>query len=253
MVYKSLTEAPHNLKEGIDWLIAVKGDDAANNLMAIGTAVHKFLADKPVGFAEVPALENVKRISKEFLGKPELKDQWPVNFMLRKFNQPMDKNPNIFVKIFGDVEESDYKNVIQDKSVSAETIAKDIGDVVNCCEQFLEKVKIPDQYKSAYSSEATWDASCAKDPESCAIILVGIAPMLYAGLNSLMASCIAAFFRGLNSKAHRPTQQLLQALGCIEPECRAGISVPNIIMALGGMDKSVMTTIYDLSGFWAFY
>ncbi|GBE62553.1 hypothetical protein, conserved [Babesia ovata] len=253
MQFDSLTEAPRNLKEGIDWLMALRGTDAERNLTAMGAALYNFLADKPVGLMELPALENVKHLSKDFMWQKELKDQWPVNIMLRRFNNPMDKTQGKFSETTGFVEESDFENVIQTKGVKPKDIAKDLGNVVDACEKFLRSIKVPDHYISAYSREATWEASCSKDPEACAVVFVGIAPMLYAGLNALMATCIAAFFRGSNSTGYNNMREVLRALGYVEPECRAGISAPNAVMALGGVDKRVVTTIYDLSGFWAFY
>ncbi|CDR95427.1 hypothetical protein BBBOND_0205850 [Babesia bigemina] len=44
MVYTSLTEVPHNLKEGIDWLVALKGTYGENNLKTIVGAIQKFLS-----------------------------------------------------------------------------------------------------------------------------------------------------------------------------------------------------------------
>ncbi|GBE59318.1 hypothetical protein, conserved [Babesia ovata] len=221
----------------------------------MGEALYKFLADKPVGKKELPALEKVKSISKGFLEQPALNYIWPANELLRRFNKPLSKkHPGFFPRFFGVIFESDYENVIQTRGVKPETIAKKLGKVVNGCEQFLENVKLPDQYISAYSSGATWDSSCAKDPEACAVIFVGIAPMLYAGLRSLKNSCIAQGY------CHRSSgltpinlRDVVKAVGYKDPGCRASMSDSEILKALKGMSYKMFITLYDLSGFWAFY
>ncbi|GBE59234.1 hypothetical protein, conserved [Babesia ovata] len=129
MVYNSL-EAPHNLKEGVDWLMALKGDDSEKNLAALGAAVHKFLADKPVGKMEVPALESVKLITKEFLEQPELKNMWPASELLGRFNKPMNKNFVGSAKCFYNVDESDYTNVVKARRLTSKTIAEKLGKIV---------------------------------------------------------------------------------------------------------------------------
>ncbi|GBE61122.1 hypothetical protein, conserved [Babesia ovata] len=254
MVYNSLTEAPHNLKEGIDWLIALKGTDAAKNLAAIGDAIHKFLVDKPVGFTDVPAIENFKLISKEFMEKPALRVQPFVKLLLERFSKPLDENPGVIAKAFSLVPKSDYQNVVQTRGVKPEAIAKNLGKVVDGCEKFLEKMKISDHYNSAYSSGATWDASCAKDPEACAVVLVGIAPMLYTGLSSLRVACNeeALTYARLTNKSSS-LGEVLEAVGCKEPECRADMSTSGVTWALRGVNREILNIIYDLAGFWAFY
>ncbi|GBE60054.1 hypothetical protein, conserved [Babesia ovata] len=255
MAYNSLTEAPHNLKEGIDWLVALKGKDAEKSLAAMGDAIHKFLADKPVGKMNVPALEKVKLITKEFLEKPALNYIWPANELLRRFKGPLSKeHPGFFASCFGGTIESDYANVVQTKNLTAETIAKKLGKVVDGCEKFLENVKNPDEYKSSYSSEASWEASCAKDPEACAVVLVGIAPMLYAGLHSLLFACNDEALKYVRSYPIRSSlEEILRAVGYEGPECCAKISGPYVLKALKGVNSTVLSTIYDLAGFWAFY
>ncbi|GBE59770.1 hypothetical protein, conserved [Babesia ovata] len=254
MVYNSLTEVPRNLKEGIDWLVALRGTDAEKNLAAMGAALYKFLAEKPVGFTEVPALEKVKLISKEFLEKPALRNMWPARAMLRRFNDPMYKEQGLIAKWFGDLQKSDYENVIQTRGVKPETIAKNLVKAVAGCEQFLENVKIPDQYESAYNSEATWEASCAKDPEACAVVLVGVAPMLYAGLRSLKVASEGETRGGVPMALGMSSLgSVLIAVGYEETQWRAAMTASYVFKALKGVSHQVLTTLYDLSGFWAFY
>ncbi|GBE62102.1 hypothetical protein, conserved [Babesia ovata] len=253
MVYDSLTDAPHNLKECIDWLIALKGDDAENNFKAMGTAVHKFLEDKPVPSKHLPAIENFKHIFREFLRQQELKDLWYVEDMLEMINGPMNKKPEMFAKITGVVEESDYTNAVETRNAKPETIAKIIGDVLQATGKFLAHIKNPDHYNSAYSSNATWDASCENDPEACAVAFVGIALMLYAGLETLRDACVTAFFRCPPFLAYKRMQEVLNALGYVEPECRANMTISDVEWALSGVDNGLLNTLYNLASFWHLY
>ncbi|GBE60297.1 hypothetical protein, conserved [Babesia ovata] len=253
MVYNSLTEAPRNVKECIDWLIALKGKDGEKNLKALGDAIHKFLADKPVGFTELPALEKVKLISKEFLEQEGLKGQWSVSKLLGRFNKPMDKSKCTgFFKSQSVMYDSDLKNIIQTEDVDAEEIAGDLAHVVNGCEFFLQNVKVPDQYKSAYSSKATWESSCAQDPEACAVVFVGIAPMLYVGLHSLRRTSKIPFFWESSQDKER-VGEILKVVGFKAPECRDSLAPSDVREALRGVGPHILDFIYDLSGFWAFY
>ncbi|CDR94302.1 hypothetical protein BBBOND_0106110 [Babesia bigemina] len=253
MVYKSLTEAPHNLKEGIDWLMAVKGTDAEKNLKALGEAVHKFLADKPVGSMKVPTLEKIKSVSKEFLQKPRFKDLWYVKDMLDKFDGPMNKTRHMWLKRQTANYHSDYENIIQTAGITAKHMVENVNDVVDGFEKLLEKVKIPDQYKSAYTSEATWVASCGKRPQVCAVVFVGIAPMLYTGLRYVWDSARAAIRNGRNSSEEMGLKDVLKAVGYEEPGCNISISSSDIRSASNDVHPYILDKIYDIGGFWAFY
>ncbi|GBE60316.1 hypothetical protein, conserved [Babesia ovata] len=253
MVFNSLTEAPRNVKECIDWLIALRGTDAEKNLKALGTAVHTFLADKPVGKMQVPALEKIKKISKQFLKKPCLKKLRHVKVILGKFNKSLHKNPDKRFKRPFHFQPIDNENVIQTKGVTAIDIAENLADVVSGCEKFLRFIKNPDQYRSAYSSEATWEASCSKDPEACAVIFVGIAPMLYAGLLSLRKMSNGGVWGEPNTMEGKRARELLKTFGYKKAEGRAGMRYSDITDALEDTTTRMLDTMYDLCGFWAFY
>ncbi|CDR95430.1 hypothetical protein BBBOND_0205880 [Babesia bigemina] len=253
MVYTSLTDAPHNFKEAADWLLALKGDDV-KNLKAIGEAVYKFLVDKPVGRINLPALEKVKRISKHFLEQRELRNYWFVEELLKRYNDLISKSPGAWAKYFRVVDESDYKNVVKSKGITAEDIAKNLDRIVNGTEILRDSIKIPDEYQSAYSSEATWESSCAKDPEACATVFVGIAPMLYAGVRSLHTASIAATLNLAPLTRHEyGLRKTMKALGYVEPECRTNMSGLDVGRALRGLYLRRVLTLCDLAGFWAFY
>ncbi|GBE61152.1 hypothetical protein, conserved [Babesia ovata] len=127
MVYTSLTEAPRNLRESIDWLMALRGADAEANLKALGAAVHHLLADKPVGFTDVPALENVKLITKEFLEQEELRDNPFVEDLLGIYTAPMNKSPEGLDSDSVAVEESDHENFIKVWGLTAKMVADNLG------------------------------------------------------------------------------------------------------------------------------
>ncbi|CDR95895.1 hypothetical protein BBBOND_0210480 [Babesia bigemina] len=253
MAYTSLTEAPHNLKEAVDWLVALKGTDAEKNLAALGEAVHKFLVKRPVGYTEIPALEAVKLITKEFLEKPRLQGLWYVKDMLEKFNGNMDKTHDVWLKRQTANYHSDYENIIQTAGIERTDMIKNVTDIVDAYEKLLEGVKIPSLYKSAYTSEATWDASCAKDPRECALVLVGIAPMLYAGLRSVWDSARTAIENGPESYAERALGDVLKAVGYDGHGCRGTVSSSAIRDSTGDVYPYVLDKVYDIAGFWAFY
>ncbi|GBE61713.1 hypothetical protein, conserved [Babesia ovata] len=234
MVFNSLTDIPRNPKEAVDWLVALKGADAEKNLAAMGKAVYDLLADKPVGFTDVTALWNVKFSTKKFLQKDEIKDMWPANELIGRYFAFMDKSPEALAKKVA-------------SGLTADSMVKNVSDVVDGCEMFLEKIKVPGQYKSAYSGEATWESSCAKNPEACAVVLVGIAPMLYVGLGSLWSASHAEM-----SKQSTGAGEVLKVLGFVEPQCRAD-SASSVLSGLRGVDLHILDTLYDLAGFWAFY
>ncbi|CDR94419.1 hypothetical protein BBBOND_0107280 [Babesia bigemina] len=251
MVYKSLTNVPRNFKEAIDWLVALKGTDSEKNLAAIGVALYYFLADMPVGYTNLPALEKVKLVSKKFLEKPELKNQPFVKALLDRFSNPMNKT-GLFARRSQTYTNSEYENVVQTRGAKCETLAKNFGKVVDATEKFLASITNPGEYKSAYSSEASWDDSCAKDPEACAVVFVGIAPMLYTGLHSLRIASKATTNKLLFDVKHT-LGDVMKAVGYKEPGLRASISGSDVLKALEGVDKRVLDIIYDFSGFWAFY
>ncbi|GBE61638.1 hypothetical protein, conserved [Babesia ovata] len=249
MAYNSLTEAPHDLKEGIDWLMALKGADAGKNLAAMGVAVHDLLADGPVASGVLPALESVRRISKEFVEQPELKDMWPTNELVEMFNRSINRKLGNNSTLLRGIDDNDKKD-IEARDFIAETIANDLGDVLQTTEKFLGDIKDPAHYMPAYSSEATWDASCAKDPEACAVVLVGIAPMLYAGVFTLWTVINGDFFIDETPVGVEDLGNVMKALGFVEPEYRTSQSRRNLLHALRGMHKTLLATMYDLSGFW---
>ncbi|CDR95179.1 hypothetical protein BBBOND_0203360 [Babesia bigemina] len=252
MVYTSLTEAPHNLKEGIDWLMAVKGDDAGHNLAAMGAAIHKFLVDKPVGYTEVAALEKVKRISKEFLQQEEVTKVPYVNKLLEKFDKPVNKNPDWIARTFT-LEACDYKNVVKTGGVEPKEISQDVADIVGACEKFLGNIKASDHYESAYSSEATWEASCSKKPEDCAAVFVGIAPMVNAGIRSLRFASHSEAYNWLPFIKTVNLRNVLKALGYDESDSRYKLGAKVVFKALQGVSYRMLQTLYELSGYWAFY
>ncbi|GBE61035.1 hypothetical protein, conserved [Babesia ovata] len=252
MVFHTLTRVPQNFKEGVDWLIALKGTDPKSTMRDLGVAIHRLLAFYPVGPTMLPTLEPIKRISQEFLEQPELKEQPFVKILLERFNKPLSRTPGKPIEHFTHSTEADYQNVVQTKGVTSRDVVSNVTQFVYGFEKFLETIKNPDSYNSAYSSKATWDRSCAENPKGCAVILVGIAPMLYAGVRSLLnASKGACELPAPN--AEERLGEVLRALGYAEPECRTEVGVLNVHIALDDFNNHLLTVLYDLAGYWAFY
>ncbi|CDR97955.1 hypothetical protein BBBOND_0404430 [Babesia bigemina] len=252
MVYKSLTEAPHNLKEGIDWLMAVKGTDGEKHLKAMAAAVHHLFSDISARFKKSSSFKEIKSITEGFLQKPEIKDDWLVKTLLRRFYTP-DSTENTGFRPYWHKHYDEYGRVVRVKGTKPEFIEECLSNVMDGFEKLLDDIKNPDEYKSAYSSKATWEASCAKDPEACAMVLVGIAPMLYAGLQSLRTT--AEFKVGPFHKhtSRKNLGDVLRALGYVEPECRSGMNGSYIYETFRGLDKDLIHNTYDLAGFDIFY
>ncbi|CDR97767.1 hypothetical protein BBBOND_0402550 [Babesia bigemina] len=235
MVHKSLTDLPRNLKEGIDWLLAVKGDDGESNLKALGAAVYDFLAQQPLALTNVPSLENIKLISMGFMWNKELRDLWPANVMLGKFIHSADKKADELADTMG---------------TRPEKVAANIGTIVHGVEKFLDDIKHPAQYKSAYGHKATWDRSCAKNPEDCAAIFVGIAPMLYVGLESLRDASESASGAFLSDEiSTRRFRRVFKAMGYRKRRLRPNIGGPDFLKALSNVQKDVLSILDDVSGF----
>ncbi|GBE59574.1 Probable serine threonine- kinase kinX, putative [Babesia ovata] len=253
MVYDSLTDAPRDFREGIDWLVALKGTDAEKNLAALGAAAYRFLSEKPDDSNQLPAYKKVELITKEFLEQEGLKNRRPIKLMLSRFNTPRDEKPDSIAPFFGDFDgrvDGEYAN---EWRITAENIAARLTKSVNACEKFLKDIQVPGKYKSAYSSEATWSGSCSKKPEECAAVFVGIAPMLYTGLVSLWEATDADTFEWLPSRAQKDLEALLKALRYAKPECRSKMRRSDVVKALSGVGIDVLDTLHLFADFWAIY
>ncbi|GBE59261.1 hypothetical protein, conserved [Babesia ovata] len=234
MVYSSLAEAPRNLKEAIDWLMAVKGTDAEVNLKAVGAAVYNFLADKSFGKVEIPDLEKVRLISKKFMEKPDIKDHWFVQKLLEKLNEPTHKT---------------QKTANALRCIS-KTMLKNLARGAYALEAFLNDIKHPDLYISAYSPEATWGKSCAKNPEDCIVVFVGMVPMLWSGIHYMLSTCKDANMRRPPSLEDKHMREVLRAVGYSYPQWRPDIRGSDFVKALGCASKNVKVAPYGLSGYW---
>ncbi|CDR96177.1 Probable serine/threonine-protein kinase kinX [Babesia bigemina] len=250
MVFNSLTELPRNFREGIDWLVALKGSDAEKNLAAISDAVLNFLRDNSVCYDDIPAFQKLKLITKEFLEQEGLKDRRAVKMILDRFNTPTHKKRDFFSTFSHPIDEDDDDNGIKTWGITAENIVERIAKSVKGCDKFLAEVKIPGKYMSAYSSGATWSNSCTQKPADCAAVFVGITPMLYAGLMSLWDATDADDFRLFPSKAKKNLGDLLNALRYAKPECSSSLSRSDVVNALSGIGIEELDTLMELADFW---
>ncbi|CDR94099.1 hypothetical protein BBBOND_0104080 [Babesia bigemina] len=251
-VYKSLIYVPRNFKEAVDWLIAVRGDDGMKNLKALGAALYDFYAHMSGRFTEVSDLDKVIRVSREFLEQEKLKKRRSVKRILIKLNDRLRKTPDQLAKDTGSADDTENEKYLQKKGLTADTIAEKLCCVVDACAEFLGRIKNRSHYKSAYSPQATWDASFSAHPETGVVIFVGIAPMLCASISSLNAAVFAAMLRFPPFIAYKRMQELIQALGYVEPECRAGMTASYVGDALEGFEETIIF-LYELAGFWIFY
>ncbi|CDR93817.1 hypothetical protein BBBOND_0101460 [Babesia bigemina] len=187
----------------------------------------------------------------KFLDQPELANQWFVGGLVKRCNDLINKSPGGLAKYFRVVDESD-ENVVKGKGITAGAIVENLDKVVHGTEIFLDDIKSPGEYESAYSPEAAWSKSCTQKPEDCAAVFVGIAPMLRASISSLNAAVFAAKLRLPPFIACKRMQQLTQALGYVEPQRRAGMSGFDVPKALRGLYLRTLITLCDFTGFWAF-
>ncbi|GBE60776.1 hypothetical protein, conserved [Babesia ovata] len=232
MVFHSLTDIPRNLKEGIDWLMAIKGTDSID---ALGAAVHKFLSGKSAGLTTVPTLENIKLISMGFMWRKELRDLWPASHLLGKFI---------------DTVENKSGNLAITMGSNPDAVAQKLGKVADGCAKFLGDIKHPEQYKSAYCSKSTWAKSCSKNPEDCAAIFVGIAPMLFVGLESLRdASKGESCLFGSDDVTKHRLRTVLKAMGYRKRRLRPNMGGYDVRKALSNVQKDVLSILDDISGF----
>ncbi|CDR94347.1 hypothetical protein BBBOND_0106560 [Babesia bigemina] len=183
VVYNSLIYVPRNFKEAIDWLIAVRGDDAEGNLAALGAAIYDLYVHMSGRSTEWSNLDKAIRFSIDFLEQEKLKKHLYVKMILFLLDERLRVTPNILTTTV--VSEDDTKN--------------------------------ENHYKSAYSPQATWDPLFSAHPKTSALML-----------------------------------ELIQALGYVEPECRAGMTASYVGDALEGFEETIIF-LYELAGFWAFY
>ncbi|CDR95158.1 hypothetical protein BBBOND_0203150 [Babesia bigemina] len=245
MVYESLIDVPHNVKEGIDWLVALKGDDGDEHLAALGEAIHKYLSynfkNNPELAKKLPSLEHVKLISMGFMWNKELRGLWPAKDVLGNFVKAMDKKPSYFVNAMGS---------------NPAKITKNLTKFFGGCEKFLDEIKHPATYESAYSSKATWDASCSEIPEACAAVFVGIAPMLYLGLESMRdasASQSSCWWPFGKKKAKVNFGEVVRAVGYDDLDCLGGAGSASALKAVKNLNPNVVDIVHDLCGFDAVY
>ncbi|CDR96671.1 hypothetical protein BBBOND_0305750 [Babesia bigemina] len=253
MVYSSLKGIPRDFREGVDWILALKGSHPDVTLGMLADAVHRLLVRHPVGYTEIPALEKVKSVAQKFFEQKSFKHDPFAEMLLKRYNARMPKDPMGLAKSLKFYLESDYRNVIAAHDVRPQRIAGRLRRVADACERFLNDIKSADSYRSTYTSRATWDVSCAKDPETCAAIFVGIAPMLFTGLLYLMEADEYASRVERNYEVEKQLEDLLRSLGYGKPECKDRIDGPLFTVAVRDINDTILDTLYDLAGFWAFY
>ncbi|CDR97379.1 hypothetical protein BBBOND_0312820 [Babesia bigemina] len=238
MVYNSLADNPWNLKEAIDWLVALKGTDPSTNFKAMGAALYDFLGQKPIVTRSVTTIEELKRVSYRFIGQKELKHHRSSSVMLERCNGSVEKNTGEFADAMGS---------------KPEKVADNVANVVYACEKFLYALRRHGEHTSAYSSEATWARSCSNDPEACAKIFVGIAPMLYTRLLTLTDASKATNSVWSWFEERQRVVDVLAAGGYTKWDCRHDMSFFDLSKVLSSIKKETFIMLYNIAGVLAFY
>ncbi|CDR93734.1 hypothetical protein BBBOND_0100630 [Babesia bigemina] len=228
MAYASLTEAPRNVKEGIDWLIALKGDDAGRNLTSMGLAIYNLLTHKPVGNLNKPAPEKVEEGSEEVEGQS---GQESVQSLREMSTRALAEN---------------LAKLSNNERLAVRIIALKLSHVILACQQFLDDVKDGDRYVSAYGPEATWDVSCAENPEECVSVFVDVAPMLHGGLKALRKASDGKILGIPSAEDTERVQEIMKAFGYNESEERAEMTATHVSEALRGV-KKIFGTLHDIA------
>ncbi|GIX61992.1 variant erythrocyte surface antigen-1 family protein [Babesia caballi] len=202
---KSLTQPPTNLKEAIDWVLRVSGRDNGDD----GNEAIKILAKELIKLLDKDAAEVARGVlgvmggtfDKVVGGLDSLKSQ-----------QTYVRSPVAFIQTFKGKTElvRDYGSAVDDGRIGEliDLLQKDVdgkgeGHVCKLADGLQEfigwngttvgndGIGKTGQYKSSYKKEATWNSLNGKDAdkETCALIFLGIFPMLFYTLPFLYWIC----------------------------------------------------------------
>ncbi|GIX61893.1 uncharacterized protein BcabD6B2_13280 [Babesia caballi] len=69
--------------------------------------------------------------------------------------------------------------------LTSSEITKAVKNSVDSISGLLKKIRKTSTYESAYGKDATWEKCCAPEPNRCAEVMIGIAPLFYATLHQL--------------------------------------------------------------------
>ncbi|GIX62995.1 variant erythrocyte surface antigen-1 family protein [Babesia caballi] len=187
---KSLTEPPKNLKEAIDWVIQIKKDDVIND---IAKALQELLKEDGSEVA-MNVLKNYRHVSESVIkgldaANENLENIKKFNFTytaLNKLSQGLKpfvtgSQANISANAVDNVgawvskvQENSLKNIIPTLATGLETFKKGI---------------LQNSNDSTYKSDAEWSSLTPNDKRDCAVILLGIMPVVYIGLTYFYWQC----------------------------------------------------------------
>ncbi|EDO07823.1 hypothetical protein BBOV_III002580 [Babesia bovis T2Bo] len=212
MKYGSLLDYPINYKEAIDWIVAVK---QTGGIEPLAKAVVSLFSEVMKGDRVLDTIQKVRCRAQRVLQKARFAWHPTVCIVLREHErecedlQHDDIHTNVMdleyesnadvqckpqTKEDEDVESGEHDETPESptldepallKTISDEELKKVIIESANQYEKLLKKLIKRKTYKMTYSPNATWTASCMCVPKRCAIILVSIAPMVFA-LTSMM-------------------------------------------------------------------
>ncbi|GIX62570.1 uncharacterized protein BcabD6B2_20050 [Babesia caballi] len=179
---KPLTEAPKNLKEAIDWVIQIKGhaQDLAKEL--------KKLLKHDGSEVAMRVLESYRLASQSVIEKltpQKEKFHFAVpHAILNKLGQGLDPFPSGSAAISREEAE---KWVSKVQGNTSEMLIKDLAEGLK---MFVDQPNgiLQNPNISAYPETSMWPDSSA-DKKTCALIFLGIGPMLFYGLTYLYWWC----------------------------------------------------------------
>ncbi|GIX65996.1 variant erythrocyte surface antigen-1 family protein [Babesia caballi] len=189
---KSLTDPPTNLKEAIDWVIKINGhaQDLAKEL--------KELLKHDGSEVAMKVLDKYRLVSESVikgLEEANLKIQAPKNRFhfaytalnnlsqgLKPFHPQSEANINSagVVKVkewVSSVDESNLQKLIKELATSLEAFVKPTSGILQNSDT------------SSYNSANSWNNLTPSDKRDCALILLGIMPVVYIGITYLYWQC----------------------------------------------------------------
>ncbi|GIX62390.1 extracellular matrix-binding ebh [Babesia caballi] len=206
-VGKFLTQPPENLKEAIDWVLRVSGRDSKNNendaIKGLAKEVKKLLSNDAREVAEGVLRvmgENLKKVVgdlKQLHGKNEIS-----TFVLRGLLKRVHTNlkhvsdygsaasPALIKKLCGLLQ----KDVESPGEGPIGKLVKGISTLIGCkaYNQFTGQGLIKQNggpYTSAYPSASHWNNISEPDRRACALMFMGIGPILFLFLTYLYWNC----------------------------------------------------------------
>ncbi|ORM41114.1 uncharacterized protein BXIN_0446 [Babesia sp. Xinjiang] len=233
MVHASLLEYPTNYKEAIDWLVAIR---TSGGIKELGAAVVNLFAEQSYDDEFMALIKEIRLKVKRYLRQSGFSDQPAVRIILKllpdESEYPIEVgSPPTITEIeeaiecqhpshkeekgvpIADKSESHKPKPILPRNISDADVIKAISDSADQYDKLLRKLWKSKTYEHSYDVTATWEQSCAPEPQTCAKIFVGIAPMLAAGTCALRHIALFASENDLIADSTKKVGSFLKAAG----------------------------------------